>query len=50
MQNHELLAIFEIFKIWYQYLDGYKYKVFVFTDHNNFCQFLDTKVLSSKED
>ena len=44
--NSELLAIFEIFKIWQHYLEGCKYKVLVFTNHNNFCQFINTKSLS----
>lgn len=32
-----LLAINEIFKTWYQYLEGCKYKIFVFTNNNNLC-------------
>ena len=26
-----------------------QYEVFVLTDHNNFCQFIDTKSLSSRQ-
>lgn len=33
--NQELLAIVETFKTWCHYLEGCKYKVFVFNDHNN---------------
>ena len=48
IHNGKLLAIIKIFKIWRHYLEGYKHKVFVITDHNNFCCFMDTKSLSSK--
>ena len=41
------LAIVEAFKIWPHYLEGFKHKVFVFTNHNNFCYFMDTKNLKS---
>ena len=33
--NNELLAIIEAFKIWRHYLESYKYKVFVLTNHYN---------------
>ena len=45
--NGELLAIVEAFKTWRHYLEGWKYKVFVYTNHNNLCRFKDTKNLSS---
>ena len=45
----ELLAIVEVFKIWQHYLKGCKHEVFVFTDHNNLCPFMDTKSLSSRQ-
>ena len=45
--NGELLAIVEAFKTWKHYLKGCKYKVLVFTDHNNPRQFMDAKSLSS---
>ena len=45
--NDELLAIIEGFKTWCHYLEGCKYKVLVHTDHNNLCQFIDIKSLSS---
>ncbi len=47
--NQELLAIIEVFKTWHHYLEGYKYKVFIFTDYNNLRQFIDTKSLSSRQ-
>ncbi len=34
--NQEFLAIIEAFKTWYHYLEGYKHKVFVLNNHNNF--------------
>ena len=45
--DNELLAIVEVFKTWYHYLEGCKYKVFIFTNHNNFHHFMDIKSLSS---
>ena len=45
----ELLTVVKAFKIWRHYLEGYKYKVLVFTNYNNFCQFMDTKSLSSHQ-
>ena len=47
--NGEFLAIVEAFKTWRHYLEGCKHKVLVLTDHNNLCQFMDTKSLSSKQ-
>ena len=47
--NIKFLAIVEAFKTWRHYLKSYKYKVFVFIDHNNFCHFMDTKSLSSRQ-
>ena len=44
--NPKLLAIFEIFKIWEQYLEDSKHKVLIPTNHNNFYQFMDAKSLS----
>ena len=45
--NSELLAIVEVFKIWWHYLEDCKHEVLVLTDHNNLCCFMDTKSLSS---
>ena len=47
--NGKLLAIVEAFKTWRHYLKGCKYEVFIFTDYNNLCQFMDTKSLSSRQ-
>ena len=33
--NGKLQAIFEAFKTWWNYLEGYKHKVLMLTDHNN---------------
>ena len=43
IHNSELLAIVEVFKTWLHYLEGYKHKMFVFTNHNNLCCFIKTK-------
>ena len=47
--NGKLLAIVKAFKTWRHYLEGCKYVVFVFTDHNNLRRFMDTKSLSSRQ-
>ena len=47
--NDELLAIIEVFKTWRHYLKGCKHKVFMLTNHNNLCCFMDTKSLRSRE-
>ena len=47
--NGKLLAIIEAFKTWSHYLKGCKYEVFVLTDHNNLCCFIDLKSLSSQQ-
>ena len=36
-----LLAIVEVLKTWHYHLEGCKHKVFVLTDHNNLCWFID---------
>ena len=43
------MAIIETFKTWRHYLEGYKHKVLVLTDHNNLQHCMDTKRLSSKQ-
>ncbi len=48
-QNQELLVIVEAFKTWRHYLKRCKYKVLVFTDHNNLRWFIYTKNLSSRQ-
>ena len=45
----ELLATVEAFQTWQYYLEGCKHEVFVLTDHNNLCWFIDTKSLSSRQ-
>ena len=45
----ELLVIVKAFKRWRHYLEGCKHEVLVFTDHNNFRCFMDTKSLSSRQ-
>ena len=47
--DHELFAIIEAFKTWRHYLKSCKYKILVLIDHNNLCQFIDTKSLSSHQ-
>ena len=47
--DNELLVIIEAFKTWKHYLKGCKHKVFILTNHNNLCQFIDIKSLSSKQ-
>ena len=47
--DQELLAMVEAFKTWHHYLESCKYEVLVLTDHNNLCQFMDTKSFSSRQ-
>ena len=47
--DSEFLAIIEVFKIRYHYLESCKHEVFILIDHNNFCRFIDTKSLSSRQ-
>ena len=44
--DDEFLAIIRTFKMWRYYLEDCKHKVFIFTDHNDFQRFIDTKSLS----
>ena len=44
--NSELSPIVKAFKTWQYYLNGYKYKVLIFTNYNNYCQIIDTISLS----
>ena len=48
IHNGKLLAIVEAFKICRHYLKDCKYKILIFTDHNNLRRFIDIKSLSSK--
>ena len=45
----EFLVIVKFFKTWHHFLEGFKYKVLILISHNNFCYFMDTKSLSSKQ-
>ena len=47
--NVTILAIVKVFKTWQHYLKSCKHKVFIFTDYNNICRFMDIKSLSSKQ-
>ena len=47
--NGKLLAIVEAYKTWHHYLEGCKHEMFVLTNHNNLCRFMNTKSLSSKQ-
>ena len=44
----ELLIIIKIFMTLQHYLEDYKHEIFILTDYNNLCQFIDTKILSSR--
>ena len=45
--NDKFLIIVKVFKTWRYYLEDCKHKIFIFTNHNNLWQFMDTKTLSS---
>ena len=45
--DSKLLAIVKEFITWCHYVKSCKHEALVFTDHNNLCQFTDTKSLSS---
>ena len=47
--NAELLVIVEAFKTWRHYLEGWKHKILVLTNHNNLRRFMNTKNLSSRQ-
>ena len=47
--DKELLAIVECFCLWRHYLEGSKYTIQVFTDHNNLQYFTTTKQLSRRQ-
>jgi len=47
--DKELLAIFEVFKIWWHYLEGPAYSVDVVMDHKNLEYFSTTKVLTWRQ-
>ena len=45
----KLLAIVETFKTWQYYLESCKHEIFVLTDWNNLCCFINIKNLSSRQ-
>lgn len=47
--NSKLLSIFEFLKTWYCYLQYYKYKIIIFSNHIKLDLFINLKSLSSKE-
>jgi len=47
--NKELLAIFEAFKIWQQYLEGLAYPIDVVIDHKSLEYFSTTKILTWRQ-
>jgi hypothetical protein len=47
--DKELLAIVDSFRLWRQYLEGAKYPIQVYTDHNNLQYFTTTKQLSRRQ-
>ena len=47
--NGKLLAIVEAFKTWHHYLEDWKHKFLILTNHNNFRCFGDIKNLSSQQ-
>ena len=49
IHDGELLAIVEAFKTWRHYLKDCKHEVLVLTQHNNLCNFMDTKSRSSRQ-
>ena len=49
IHDDKLLAIVKVFKTWMHYLEKSQHEVLVLTNHNNFCQFMDMKSLSSKQ-
>ena len=49
MHDGELLANVEAFMTWRHYLEGFRHKVLVLTDHNNLRRFMDMKSLSSRQ-
>ena len=47
--NGEFLAIVKAFKTWHHYLENYKHKRLIFTNHNNFYCPMDTKNIESRQ-
>jgi len=49
VHDKELLAIFEAFKIWRHYLEGFASPIDIITDHKNLEYFSTTKVLTRRQ-
>ena len=49
MHNKELFAIFEVFKIWWHYLEDLAYPIDIVTDHKNLEYFSTIKVLTQRQ-
>jgi RNase H-like domain found in reverse transcriptase len=49
VQEKELLAIFEVFKLWRHYLEGSALPIDVVTDHKNLEYFSTTKLLTQRQ-
>ena len=47
--NSKFWAIVEVFKTWKHYLEGFQHKVFLLTNYNNLCRFINMKNLSSRQ-
>ena len=47
--NNKFLAIIEAFKTWKHYLKRSQHEVFVLTNYNNLCQFINIKSLSPRQ-
>jgi len=45
MYNKELLTVFEVFHIWYHYLEGLELFIDIIMDYKNLECFLTTKIL-----
>ena len=49
VHDKELLAIFEAFKTWRQYLEGLALPIDIITDHKNLVYFSTTKLLTCRQ-
>ena len=47
--NLKLLTIIETFKQWHHYLKESSYLIEVLIDHNNLCEFINVKMLNSRQ-
>jgi len=49
IHNKELLAIYEVFRVWRHYLEGSAHTINIVTDHKNLEYFSTTKVLTQRQ-